>query len=121
VQFEVEMKNLRSLRLSMQKGIIYHIKRERSDYVEIDTDKQFEFIKSRYKLRDFVEGIITGSKDMLRFNPPSKLYFVNVDGYTCGCITRSELEEGTMHVFSIYQYDEYTKRITLSYNFRYDR
>lgn len=120
-QFEVEMSNLRSLRLSMQKGIMYHIKRERSDYVEVDANKQFELFKSHHKEGDFVEGVITGSKEMLRCTPSRTLYFVNVEGYTCGCITRSELEEGSTHTFSLYQYDYEKKQITLSYNFRYDR
>lgn len=120
-QFEVEMCNLRSLRLSMQKGFMYHIKRERSDYVDVDFDKQISLFRSHYKPGDLVEGIITGSKDMSRYTPPKTLYYVNVDGCPCGCITRSELEEGSMHTFSLYQYDDENNRITLSYSFRYDR
>lgn len=120
-QFEVEMSNLRSLRLSMQKGFMYYIKRERYDYVDVDLDKQISLFKSNYKLGDLVEGVITGSKDMLRYTPPKTLYYVNVDGCPCGCITRSELEEGSVHTFSLYQYDDENNRITLSYNYRYDR
>ena len=120
-QFEVEMSNLRSLRLSMQKGFMYYIKRERYDYVDVDLDKQISLFKSHYKLGDLVEGVITGSKDMLRYTPPKTLYYVNVDGCPCGCITRSELEEGSVQTFSLYQYDDENNRITLSYNYRYDR
>ena len=88
---------------------------------KIITHKQFELFKSHHKEGDFVEGVITGSKEMLRCTPSRTLYFVNVEGYPCGCITRSELEEGSTHTFSLYQYDYEKKQITLSYNLRYDR
>ena len=120
-QFEVEMNRQRTQRLCMQKGFMYHIKRDRSDNVDIDLDKQISLFKFHYKPGDLVEGIITGSKDLLGYTPPKTLYFVIVDGCPCGCITRSELEEGSMHTFSLYQYDDDKNRIKLNYNFRYDR
>lgn len=120
-QFELEMKFQRNLGVFIQEGNSYHIKREGSDYVEVDVEKQYEYFKSHHNIGDFVEGLIIDYREMANRVPPQKLFFVNVDGWKCGCFTRSELEKGTIHSFAIYQYDDEKKQIKLSYNFRYDR
>lgn len=120
-QFELEMKFQRNFGVFIEEGNSYQIKREGSNYVEIDVEKQYEYFKSHHNIGDIVEGQIIDYREMTNRVPPQKIYFVNVDGWKCGCFTRSELEKDSIHSFAIYQYDDEKKQIKLSYNFRYDR
>ena len=120
-QFELEMKFQRNFGVFIEEGNSYQIKREGSNYVEVDVEKQYEYFKSHHNVGDIVEGQIIDYREMMNRVPPQKLYFVNVDGWKCRCFTRSELEKDSIHSFAIYQYDDEKKQIKLSYNFRYDR
>lgn len=117
VSFEVDMFEKRGLQTNLIEGVSYYIKRERTDKVDIDEAKQYNSIKERYKYGDLLEGLITGYKEIR----DKYLYFVNVDGYPCGCFTDFELEEGSIHTFSFKNAEDDIKRVTLNYNFRNDK
>lgn len=117
VSFEVDMFDKRGLRANLIEGVSYYIKRERTDKVDIDDERQFKTIKERYKYGDLLEGVVTGSKEIR----DKYLYYVNVDGYPCGCFTDFELEEGSTHTFSFKNAEDEIKRVTLNYNFRNDK
>lgn len=115
--FELEMFDKRGLRSNLIKGVSYYIKREKTDLVDIDEEKQYNNIKEHYKYGDLLDGVVTGSKEI----GSKYLYFVNVEGYPCGCFTNFELEEGSIHTFSFRDADDSTKHVNLNYNFRNDK
>ncbi len=117
VIFDVDMFEKRGVKSNLIKGVSYYIKREKTDEVDIDVEKQFMSITTKYKKGDLLEGVVTDHKEMR----DHYLYYVNVEGYPCGCFTNCELEEGSTHIFSFKEAKNDNKHVTLNYNFRNDK
>lgn len=119
-QVKINMANKKSLKLGLQEGMMFYVKRDNPAYADIDIDKQYEYFKETHPVGSYVEGVVVGHRELDRMNPPLTLYSVTIGGFSCGCVSSDDIDEGTCHKFLYSKFDDDMKRITLKYYFQYD-
>lgn len=103
--------------IPIKPNITYFFVKKQKNSVEINWNKCYEHFVNTHHIGDKIEGQVISK---IRLNDHLVLYFVNCDGYTCGCISWEYIEEGSVHTFVYSKFDSVKKRITLKYFTKYD-
>lgn len=103
--------------IPIKPNITYFFVKKQKNSVEINWNKCYEHFVNTHHIGDKIEGQVISK---IRLNDNLVLYFVNCDGYTCGCISWEYIEEGSVHTFVYSKFDSVKKRITLKYFTKYD-